>query len=497
MKYFFYILFIFSTMNSANATESIQIGSKKFTESVILGEIVHLGIQSDTLQVKHIAELGGTRILWNALLAGNIDIYPEYTGTLRLELIKNEKITESDLKLFLKEKGIGITNSIGFNNTYAVAMNKKRAEGLGINKISDLAKFPELKLGWAEEFLKRNDGWPGLKQKYLLPHRMIKGLDHDIAYRALDSGDIDVMDAYSTDASIEHYNLKILTDDKNYFPRYDAVFLYRLELKEKAPEVVHFLSSLEGKISEEKMIELNSAVKIHGRSESAVAANFIETNFQKTIELNAPSLYERLWTRTKEHIYLVAISLFFACIFAIPMGIIAEKHQWTGKVLISIVGIFQTIPALALLVVLIKPLNWVGLRGIGDTPALIALFLYGLLPILRNTHSGLSQISTSLRETASVLGLAPHSKLFKIDLPLALPFILSGIKTSAVMTVGFATLGALVGAGGYGQPILTGIRLDSYSLILEGAIPSAILAILMQLFFELIESLFVSPGLRK
>jgi osmoprotectant transport system permease protein len=148
-------------------------------------------------------------------------------------------------------------------------------------------------------------------------------------------------------------------------------------------------------------------------------------------------------------------------------------------------------------VVLIQPLNMLGLSGIGDTPAFVALFLYSLLPVVRGTHSGFQQIPPSLKETAAVLGLSASSRLFRVELPLALPAILSGIKVSAVMNIGFATLGALVGAGGYGQPILTGIRLDDYSLILEGALPAAALAMLVQQSFDLLERFIVSPGLRK
>ena len=142
-----------------------------------------------------------------------------------------------------------------------------------------------------------------------------------------------------------------------------------------------------------------------------------------------------------------------------------------GQVILASAGILQTIPSLALLVFMIP------LLGIGGPPAVVALFLYSLLPIIRNTHAGLSDIPMAIRESAEAIGLPPAARLRRIDLPIASRSILAGIKTSAVINVGTATLGALIGAGGFGQPILTGIRLDDTALILQGAVPAAVLAL--------------------
>jgi osmoprotectant transport system permease protein len=159
-------------------------------------------------------------------------------------------------------------------------------------------------------------------------------------------------------------------------------------------------------------------------------------------------------------------------------------------VILAIVGIVQTIPSLALLVFLIPFL------GIGGLPAMVALFLYSLLPIVRNTYAGLHDIPIQIRESAEALGLRAAARLRLVELPMAARAILAGIKTSAVINVGTATLGALIGAGGYGQPILTGIRLDDLGLILEGAVPAAVLALLVQGLFELAERWLVPRGLR-
>ena len=157
---------------------------------------------------------------------------------------------------------------------------------------------------------------------------------------------------------------------------------------------------------------------------------------------------------------------------------------------LGVVGIIQTVPSLAVLVFMIP------LLGIGAPPAMVALFLYSLLPIVRNTYTGLHDIPIQIRESAQALGLPPRACLWLVELPMASRTILAGIKTSAVINIGTATLGALIGAGGYGQPILTGIRLDDVGLILEGAVPAALLALLVQGIFELSERTLVPKGLR-
>lgn len=494
MRIFLILLFI---TVSSQANTSIVIGSKNFTESVILGEILHFGLKNKNIPSTHKAEFGGTRILWNALLSGDIDVYPEYTGTIEQEILQKKYSNFQEMEEALKLQGIGLSRQLGFNNTYAMGMKREKANSLGIEKISDLQNHPKLRFGFSEEFRQRNDGWPGMKSLYRLPQRFVRGLDHDIAYRALDSGDIDLSDLYSTDSEIKLYDLKILKDDAQYFPRYEAVYLYRLDLIEKSPGIGEVFEELAGSISDEEMVSLNGKAKIDKLRPATIASGFINERFDANLSHKVASRSERIWVRTKEHLGLVLISLTLAILFAIPLGILSSKYYYFGKMALTVVASIQTIPALALLVILIRPLNLIGLRGIGDTPALIALFLYSLLPIVRNTHGAIDQIPRGFKETASVLGLSTMTKLFRIELPLSLPGILTGIKTAAVLNVGFATLGALIGAGGYGQPILTGIRLDDYGLILEGAIPAMILAFAAQAVFEIIERIIVSPGLRK
>ncbi|HEX4953836.1 MAG TPA: glycine betaine ABC transporter substrate-binding protein [Thermoanaerobaculia bacterium] len=472
--------------------ESVRVGSKVFTEAVVLAEIATQALRSEGLAAEHRRELGGTRLLWNALLAGEIDLYPEYTGTIREEILGgNVAPGDEALTSALAERGVRISSSLGFANTYAIGVRERRGASLGLTKISDLARYPALRLGFSNEFMDRVDGWPGLAARYRLPHRDVRGLAHDLAYRALAEGQLDATDLYSTDAEIRAYRLRVLTDDLGYFPDYRAVWLTRSDLDGRFPRARAVLERLVGTIDEATMIALNARAKLDQVPESEVAASFLAgLGVSGGGATPSEGLSARLLARTGEHLGLVAVSLLAAIVLAIPLGIAAAKSRWLGPLVLGLAGILQTVPSLAMLVFMIP------LVGIGAQPAILALFLYSLLPIVRNTATGLVGIPPTLTESALALGLPASARLFRIELPLASRTILAGIKTAAVINVGTATLGALVGAGGYGQPILTGIRLDDTALILEGAVPAALLALAVQGLFALADRFLVPRGLR-
>lgn len=476
------------TLNAELRASAVRVGTKEFTENVILGEIVSLLLQQEGIPVVPRKQLGGTRVLWSALLNEDIDMYPEYTGTLINEILAERAFV--GLQEALSSLGIRMSMPLGFNNTYAIGMKAETAQQLGIAKISDLRDFPGLALGFTNEFMNRKDGWPGLRDYYHLPQRNVQGLDHTFAYRGIESGTIQATDLYSTDADIKYYNLVILKDDLHYFPDYQAVLLYRADLADRWPNALKVISQLKGCITESKMRTMNAQAKIEKIPESVIAADFLTEEFGARPAIQIETISQRILQRTKEHILLVVISLAGAIFLSIPLGILAAKRPAIGHTILSITGIIQTIPSLALLVFMIP------LLGVGSPPAIFALFLYSLLPIIQNTFTGLHNIPSDIRETAEVLGLPPLPCLLLIELPLASRSILAGIKTSAVLNVGTATLGALIGAGGYGQPILTGIRLNTMSLILEGAVPAAVLAILVQWLFDLTERYLVPKGLQ-
>lgn len=476
---------------SAEESAVITIGSKSFTESVILGEMLRHLVQQAGFKADHRRQLGGTRVLWNALLGGEIDAYPEYTGTLMQEILVKENLqTDTQLRQALAKRGLSMSRPLGFNNTYAIGMKAKLADKLNVHTISDLRSHPELVMGFSNEFMDRADGWPGLQRRYRLPQQNVRGLDHDLAYRGIESGTLQVTDLYATDAEIAYYHLRTLEDDRDYFPVYNAVILYRNDLVQRTPRVVSLFKRLAGRIDEQSMSEMNARVKLDGEAESAVAVDFLEKNFKLDINRQVQSAWQRFWLHTREHLALVGISLSAAILLSIPLGILAARRPRLGHIVLAVAGIIQTIPSLALFVFMIP------LLGIGGPPAVVALFLYSLLPIIRNTYAGLKDIPPPVLESAQALGLPPSARLRIVELPLATRAILAGIKTSAVINVGTATLGALIGAGGYGQPILTGIRLDDIGLILQGAIPAAVLALLVQGSFELIERALLPRSLR-
>lgn len=472
------------------ANQTVHIGSKKFTENVILAQIAATAARHAGFRVELKSELGGTQILFNALRQGAIDCYPEYSGTLLREVLARYKLTGMQaLRNKLAEMGIVAGPVLGFNNTYAIGVSEELARRLGLTKISQLKSLPDLAFGFTNEFLNRIDGWPGLRDHYQLPQRQVTGLDHDLAYRALSSGEIDLTDLYSTDADIAYYHLRVLEDDRHYFPEYQAMFLYRADLAGRAPQLVQIFDELANSLTDDQMRQLNARAKLNHEPEALIAADFLDQKFGWQAHNVSDNLWRQLGRNTLDHLYLVLISLSLAILLAIPLGILAYRLPKFGNGVLSLVGIIQTIPALALLVFMIP------LLGIGGPPAMAALFLYSLLPIVRNTHSGLNGIDPALHDSALALGLSGWWRLTRIEFPLALPSVLSGIKTAAVINVGTATLGALIGAGGYGQPILTGIRLDNTGLILQGAIPAALLAILVQGMFDALEYVLIPKGL--
>jgi osmoprotectant transport system permease protein len=483
----------------ALAADTLHVGSKRFTESYVLGEILRTSAAATGAPVEHRQGLGNTAIVFAALKAGDIDVYPEYLGTIDQEILKHG--TPSSLAAInaeLAPLGLGAAVPLGFNNTYALAMRRDQAGPRGIRTLSNLQRQPTLKFGLSHEFLGRADGWPGMARRYGLPQRPV-GLDHGIAYQALSSAQVDVIDIYSTDAKIASLGLTVLDDDLHYFPRYDAVLLYRLDLPTRFPQAWQAITGLQGKISASAMIGMNAAVEIDGQSFATVAAGFLAAQARSTSattkavaaapaamtsrnDLSDKLFDASLWRLTRQHLTLVLLAVAAAALLGIPLGVVAAFVPRLEQTVMAIVGVLQTIPALALLAMLIPLLG-----KIGFVPALIALFLYALLPIVRNTCTGMTQIPKGLRMAALALGLGARDRLLFIDLPLAMPVILAGLKTAAVMSVGTATIAAFIGAGGYGERIAIGLATNDNAMLLAGAIPAAVLALVTQLLFEVAE----------
>jgi osmoprotectant transport system permease protein len=478
----------FLILISSSLADPIIIGSKKFTESYVLGEIAKRTLNDAGIPAEHRQGMGGTIIVWQALRGAQIDAYPEYTGTIAEEILKDQQLhSAAAIRDALSKFGVGMTEPLGFNNTYALIMRRDRAQELGIRTISDLQKHPELKIGLTHEFLARQDGWQPLAARYRLSPQSVIGIDHGLGYAALQNGSIDVKDAYSTDAKIAEYDLVVLEDDVGFFPKYEAVFLFRNSMRKDA---IAALRKLGGTLDETRMIQLNAEAE---RTKNYTkAANLYFQNATGSIVRTGESFPDKLARWTLRHLQLAGFSLLLAIIVGIPLGIFASRGGVVGHVILGFASIVQTIPSLALLALLV-PLPFF---GISARTAIAALFLYGLLPIVRNTASGLQDIPRSLRESAVALGLTSATRLWQIYLPMSSRSILSGIKTSAVINVGTATLAALIGAGGLGEPILSGLNLNDHVTILQGAIPAALLALIVQWSFDLLDRVLIPKGLR-
>jgi len=478
-------LIAFSALASA-AAAPVVVGSKRFTESYILGEIVRETLQAQGVEAVHRQGLGNTGILEQALASGAVDLYPEYTGTIVRELLKRPQgdlnPTLAELNEWLAPRGLKAAVPLGFNNTYALAMLESRASELGIARISDLAKpsAQGLRLGLSHEFLQRGDGWPALKAAYKLPLAAPNGLDHGLAYDAISAARVDLIDIYATDAKVGRYKLRVLQDDLGFFPKYDAVLLMRAAVD------VRPLVRLEGRIPADKMIAMNAEVELDGRSFAEVAQRFVAGTLPGPARardgwierLLAPDLARLAW----QHLMLVFGSLLIAIVIGVPLGIAAWRWPRSSAWLLGVVAVLQTVPSLALLAFLIALMGSIGLG-----PALVALFLYALLPIVRNTHAGLRGVPDGLSMAALSLGLTPRQSLRTVQLPLALPTLMAGVKTAAVINVGTATLAAFIGAGGFGERIVAGLAVNDTGAMLAGAVPAAALALMVQALFELIE----------
>jgi osmoprotectant transport system permease protein len=469
--------------------KTVRVGSKAFTESHILAEMAAQLLESEGYRVERKLGLGQTLIAYQALLEGAIDLYPEYTGTISQAILRQGRLSRQEMERALAREQLLLLPALGFNNGYAIAISQALAMSKDISKISQLSQWPNLRAGFSLEFLNRADGWPALQQAYQLPHQA-KGLEHALAYAAVAAGQLDITDAYTTDGELAAFSMTLLEDDRQFFPRYDAALLARQDL---AGNVRTTLNRLAGMIDEHSMRRLNASISVEGLRPAAVAKRFLQRQGlvadrdPDTLVAadHPPGRSQRIWRNTLVHLKLTGLALLCACLIAIPASLLLFQYQGIARGLLYVTGLIQTIPSLALLALMIP------VFGLGQLPAIIALFLYSLLPIVRNTITGIFSVDPLLKQVAAGMGLTPGQQLRKIELPLALPMILGGIKTAAIISIGTATLAAFVGAGGLGEPIITGLTLNDHVLILEGALPAALLAIVAELIFEGIERMVV------
>lgn len=497
----------------------VVVASKPFGESYILAEMFSQLLENRGIAVDRKPGLGSTEILIAALRKGAVDVYPEYTGTGLLAVLHDtlsagaladpRRVYAHVDSAFQSRWRMRWLPPLGFENTFAIAVRPSTAKQYHLRTLSDLAReSTHLTAGFTPDFIERNDGLAGLAKAYgsgIRP-RTVKPLLQALKYQALAAGSVDVVDGYSTDGLLARYGLVVLQDDRHFFPPYQAAALLgeRVSLR---GDVVTALTLLSGRLDETTMQGLNRRVEVDGEDVRAVAKSalqalglMIDTHGSKNASRVAPngaretSFAAYLWNRratlarlTARHLWLVALALAVATFIAIPLGLALERARRAAGVTLGALGVLQTIPSIALLAFMVP------LLGIGVLPALVALWLYALFPIARGTFTGVRDADPGAVEAAEALGMTPMQRLLRVRLPLAAPVIMAGVRTAAVITVGATTLAAFIGAGGLGEPIVTGLALADTRMVLSGALPAALLALLVDGVLALVERR-VAPG---
>ena len=488
----------------ATETGTVVVGSKNFAESRLLAEIFAQLIEARTdLKVDRRLGLAGTQVCFQALQSGAIDLYPEYTGTGLVTLLGAEpagsatEVLNSVRREFLERWDLWWLAPLGFENAYELAVPRALADEKGLRTISDLVPVAgELTAGLGYEFLERPDGLPGLEATYGLRFREVRTLQQALKYQAAGSGAVDVLDVYTTDGRLLVHDLVVLEDDLGFFPPYEAAALVRGETLRLHPQLGVVLALLANALDEDTMRDLNLRLQESGEEERIVAADAlaalglvaVSSTDQAAAGAKRSSFLRYLWDqrgalsrRLGEHLWLTGLALLLACAVAIPVGLVLERFPGAAESWIRVIGVSQTIPSLALLAFLVPVL------GVGAPPAIVALWVYSLFPILRNTYTGVRDADPTAVEAGTALGMSRRQVLGWIRLPLALPIILAGVRTAAVIAVGTATLAAFIGAGGLGEPIVSGLQLVDTYRILSGALPAAALAVVVDVALGMAE----------
>jgi osmoprotectant transport system permease protein len=486
-----------TSLVTRRASRPVVVASKPFGESYFLAELFAQVLEARGIPVDRRPGLGATEIAFAALRSGDIDVYPEYTGTGLLAIL-GERASAGDPGAvyarvsaeFRQRFGVRWLPPLGFENTYAIAMRRQAAESLQVRTLSDLAReATRLRAGFTPDFIGRPDGLPGLARAYGLRLSGVRSLLPAVKYQALAAGEVDVIDGYSTDGLISRYDLVVLVDDRDFFPPYEAAALVGAGLQARSPEAIAALTELSGRLSISAMRQFNERIETRGEGVADVArealrglglAEVEEVADTAALKAREGSLVSYLYQRrhdlvamTGRHLLLAGVSLLVAVLIAVPLGVTLAGRRGGGEGIVRAAGMLQTIPGIALLAFMIPAL------GIGVGPALVALVVYSVYPVLRNTVTGVREADVPAVRAAESLGMTRGQVLRLVRLPLAVPVIMAGIRTAAVVNVGTATLAAFIGAGGLGDPIVAGLALADTRMILSGAIPAALLALVV------------------
>ena len=490
------------------AQAPVVVASKPFGESYLLAEVFAQLLEARGIRVERRPGLGATEIAFGALRSNSIDVYPEYTGTGLLAILHEplDSAMRADprrtfahvSRAFAEAYGVRWLAPLGFQNGYAIAMRRADANRLGVRTLSDLARAgATLTAGFTSDFIGRSDGLVGLRTTYGLHFKDVRPLAPAVKYVALAESAVDVIDGYSTDGLLAKYDLTTLVDDRAFFPPYEAAALVSPRVARDRPDVIAALGLLSGRLDEASMRTYNRRVEVDGEAIPLVATSLLRSlgltsdgvvEHAAVAERASAGFASFMWSRRAEtlsltlrHLQLVIAALLAAVLVAVPLGLLLERARMGAEWVVGALGVLQTIPSIALLAFMIPVL------GVGVLPALVALWLYALYPIARNTYTGVRSADPDAVEACEAMGATAMQRLYWVRLPLAAPIIVAGVRTAAVITVGAATLAAFIGAGGLGEPIVTGLALADSRLILSGALPAALLAIVVDGFLAMVE----------
>jgi osmoprotectant transport system permease protein len=489
----------------------IVVASKPFGESFVLAEMFAQLLEARGFAVTRRPGMGATEVAFAALRTNGIDVYPEYTGTGLIAILnappeKNASAVFNHVSTeFSNRFGVRWLPPLGFENTYAIAVRRQTAEQYHLRSLSDLALVSrKLSAGLTADFIGRKDGLPGLQSAYGLKFAQVRPLAQAVKYQALSTGAVDVVDGYSTDGLIARYDLVALADDRHFFPPYEAAALVSPRLQKSMPGAIAALTELSGRIDVATMRALNSRLEVGGEPVERVARSELDAlgllghgASTHTNDTGRDSFARYMWNSRSSlgsalvrHILLVLVAVLAGIMIAVPLGLWLEQIPAAAEPVIRAIGVVQTIPSIALLAFMVP------LIGVGVWPALVALWLYSLYPIVRTTYSGVRDADPHAVYAARALGMTPGQVLRYVRLPLAAPAILAGVRTAAVIAVGTATLAAFIGAGGLGEPIATGLALADTRLILSGALPAAALALVVDALLGIFEKATTPAPLR-
>ncbi len=440
----------------AKAAPVIMVGSKPNTESKIIAEMIALALETTgEAQVERKFGLGETPIILEHLKAGKIDIYPEYSGNIGDLLISASwDKTLGKIRGALAGHKIVTSGTLGFNRTSTLAVKKDNTRFKDINTISDLKKLSGFKGGFTYKFLRSGRGLFPLMKDYGITQKKVRKMSKKRMIETINSGEVEIIEMASTDPALLKYNLKTLKDDRGFLPKYLAFMLTKKDFPTKYPaswKILHDV--LVGRITEADMARMNAQVELEGKSYSAIAAGFLKkagvnTNF---------SMWKQIYPKLLTHIQLVIIPLLLSTIFGVFLVVMAAKNKVFEKLVTLMNRFYKPIPFLVFLCILIPFL------GTGKTPVYMTLFIFGIFPIVKYSF--------------------PNWSIHNI---------LSGVKNTAFINVGMATIAAYVGAGGLGDLIISGLSGNDKNMILMGVIPAIILGVLIHLLIELSDK-YMSP----